>query len=168
MSFTTPDLYDQWGESLQISEPGLQHYGGQQRFFGQIATVKCFEDNSKVGECVRSPGNGRVLVVDGGGSPRRALLGDMLAQHAVDNGWAGIVIYGCLRDVEEIVDMPIGVMALGATPRKTEKLGEGQTEVPVSFCNLRMQPGDWLYADVNGIAVADRALLDADGKPLTE
>lgn len=167
MSFTTPDLYDQWGESLQISEPGLQHYGGKDTFYGQIATVKCFEDNSKVGECVRSPGHGRVLVVDGGGSPRRALLGDMLAQHAVDNGWAGIVIYGCLRDVEEIIDMPIGVMALGATPRKTEKLGEGQTEVPVAFCNLRMQPGDWLYADRNGIAVADKALLDADGNMLT-
>ena len=109
-SFKTADLYDEFGDRLQVCEPGLRHYGGRRNFYGRIETIKCFEDNSRVAELVATPGEGRVLVVDAGGSKRCAMLGDMLAQKAVDNGWAGVVMFGCIRDSEEISTMPLGVM----------------------------------------------------------
>ncbi len=162
MNISTPDLYDAHGDSLQVAEPGFRHFGGVQNFYGEIATIKCFEDNSRVAEAVRTPGNGRVLVVDGGGSMRRALLGDNLARLAIDNHWRGIIVYGCIRDVEEIADMAIGVMALASIPAKTEKLGEGHFGVPLAFAGLRCQPGDYLYADGTGIVVSAEPLT-ADG-----
>jgi regulator of ribonuclease activity A len=112
-----------------------------------------------VRELTAEAGNGRVLVIDAGGSMRRAVVGDMLAQKAVDNGWVGIVVYGCIRDSAALADMPIGVKALGAHPMKTDKRGEGQRDIAVRFGGVTFRPGDWLYADEDGVIVARRALL---------
>ena len=160
MIISTPDLCDEYGDAVQVAQPIFKHYGGRRRFGGEVVTVKCFEDNSLVGEMVRSPGAQRVLVVDGGASPRRSLLGDQLVSHAVANDWAGIVIYGYIRDVEEIEEMPMGVMALGTIPRKTEKLGEGRSNVQLQLAGLTIEPGAFVYADGTGLIVADRRLLD--------
>ena len=159
MPISTPDLCDQYEDDVQVLDPLFKHYGGKRQFGGKVTTVKCFEDNSKVAELVKTAGNGRVLVVDGGGSPRRSLLGDNLAAAAVENGWSGIVIYGYLRDVEEIEPMSLGVMALGTIPRKTEKRDLGDIDVPVTFAGVTIKPGDYLYADGTGIIVAEKELV---------
>lgn len=159
MDIRTADLCDQFSDELDICEPLFGDFGGQVQFGGQIATIKCFEDNSLVRELTAEAGNGRVLVIDAGGSMRRAVVGDMLAQKAVDNGWAGIVVYGCVRDSAALADMPIGVKALGTHPLKTDKRGEGQRDIPVRFGGVAFRPGDWLYADEDGVIVARRPLL---------
>lgn len=155
---STPDLCDAYGDDVQVADPIFRHFGGIENFYGEIATVKCFEDNSKVGESLRCKGEGKVLVVDGGGSLRRSLLGDKLARMALDNGWKGIIVYGCIRDLEDIADMTIGVMAMGSIPRKTEKRGEGRTGVPLQFAGLSCKPGNFIYADKTGIIVSKEAL----------
>ena len=159
MDFRTADLCDQYADELDICEPLFRDYGGRRRFAGRIATIKCFEDNSRVRDLTAEVGDGRVLVIDAGGSLRRAVLGDLLAQKAVDNGWAGVVIYGCLRDSAAISSMPIGVKAIGTCPLKTDKRGDGQRDLPVRFAGVQFRPGDWLYADEDGIVVARRSLL---------
>ena len=153
MNIKTADLYDEYEESLQVCEPIFQHYGGHRSFCGPIETLKCYEDNSLVGELLRQPGEGRVLVVDGGGSLRCAMLGDRLAQHAVDNQWAGVLMFGCVRDSVDIGGMPIGVMALAATPRKSIKKGIGEIGSIIKFAGVTFNPGEWLYADEDGIVV---------------
>lgn len=158
MEFTTADLCDQYSDELDVCEPLFRDYGGRRRFAGPVATIKCFEDNSRVRELVTEPGDGRVLVIDAGGSTRRAVLGDMLARSAVDKGWSGFVIYGCVRDAAALARMPIGVRALGTLPLKTDKRGEGQRDLPVHFAGAHFRPGDWVYADEDGIIVARRAL----------
>jgi len=157
--WATADLYDDHGEQLQVGEPLFSHYGGQRRFCGEIETLKCFEDNSLVAETVAQPGHGRVLVVDAGGSQRCAMLGDRLAQKAVDNGWAGIVMYGCIRDALDIAGMSIGVMALATIPRKSVKKGVGEKGLEVRFGGVLFRPGAWLYADADGFIVAQQQLL---------
>ena len=159
MTISTPDLCDQYGDEVLVVEPLFKHYGGVRQFGGKVTTVKCFEDNSKVAELVKIPGNGGVLVVDGGASPRRSLLGDNLAAAAVKNGWSGIVVYGYIRDVEEIEPMQLGVMALGTIPRKTDKRDLGDVDVPVTFGGVTINPGDYLYADGTGVIIANKALL---------
>jgi regulator of ribonuclease activity A len=159
MEFSTADLCDQYSDELDVCEPLFRDYGGKRRFAGPVATIKCFEDNSRVRELVAEPGNGRILVIDAGGSTRRAVLGDLLAQSAVDKGWGGFVIYGCVRDAAALAQMPIGVRALGTLPLKTDKRGEGQRDLPVHFAGARFQPGDWLFADEDGIVVARRPLM---------
>ena len=159
MEFKTADLCDHYSDELEICEPLFQNYGGMPRFAGPIATIKCFEDNSLVRELVAERGDGRVLVVDAGGSKRRAVLGDVLARKAVDNGWNGVVLYGCVRDSAEIAQMALGVRALGTLPLKTDKRGEGQRDLLVRFAGVNFRPGDWLYADEDGIIVARRPLL---------
>ena len=124
MDFRTADLCDEFSNELDVCEPIFRTYGGRVRFSGRIATIKCFEDNSRVRELVKEPGEGRVLVIDAGGSLRRAVLGDMLAKDAVDNGWSGAIVYGCIRDSAAIAQMPLGVRALGTLPMKTDKRGE--------------------------------------------
>jgi regulator of ribonuclease activity A len=136
----------------------LRNYGGRKQFGGAIVTVKCFEDNSCVKQLAGTPGEGRVLVVDGGGSMRRACLGDMLAEKASSNGWSGIIIYGCIRDVDEIRATDIGVQALGVHPVKTEKKNIGEINVPVTFGGLTFIPGEYLYADNNGVVVSAERL----------
>lgn len=157
MPIVTPDLCDDYPE-IQVVEPGFRNFGGVSAFGGEIVTVKCFEDNSVVKEQVGLPGNGRVMVVDGGGSKRNALLGDMLAEKAAINGWAGLVIYGCIRDVDVIGETQLGVQALGTHPRKTDKRGIGDLNVPVTFGGVTFHPGHYIYADNNGIVVSEQAL----------
>jgi regulator of ribonuclease activity A len=156
--FKTADLCDHFSDSLQIAEEPFADLGGNIRFGGQIETIKAFEDNSLVRECVGSPGKGKVLVVDGGGSTRRAMLGDMLAAKAVRNGWAGVIINGCIRDSGDIAEMDLGVKALGTCPLKTEKRGLGDHNVPVRFAGVDFIPGHYVYADEDGIVVSEKAL----------
>ena len=158
MDFRTADLCDEFSDQLEVCDPLFRPYGGHLRFAGPVATIKCFEDNSRVRDLVAERGDGRILVIDAGGSLRRAVLGDLLAQKAVDNGWAGVVIYGCLRDSAAIDRMAFGVRALGTSPLKTDKRGEGQRDLPVRFAGVTFHPDDWVYADEDGIVVARRPL----------
>ena len=156
-SVVTPDICDAYPE-VAVVEPIFANFGGFDAFAGPIRTVKCFEDNSMVKQAVAEPGDGAVLVVDAGGSYRCAMLGDMLAEQAVANGWAGIVMYGCVRDVDVLATLELGVQALGSHPRKSEKRGDGQRDISVHIGGVKMTPGQWLYADNNGILVADHQL----------
>lgn len=158
---STPDLCDAYPEVVRVLAPMLRSFGGRRRFGGAIVTVKCFEDNSLVKAQAALPGHGKVLVVDGGGSLRKALLGDQIAATAAANGWEGFIIHGAIRDVDAIAATPLGVQALGAIPLKTEKRGIGDLNVPVSFGGVTFHPGEFLYADNNGVIVADTALQDA-------
>lgn len=158
MDFKTADLYDQHGEALRVCKPIFRDFGGQVRFSGPIVTVKCFEDNSFVKSTLAEPGEGRVLVVDAGGSLRCAMLGDLIATSAVEQGWAGVVLFGCVRDSAEIATMALGVKALATSPRKSQRRGEGQRDIPISFAGVRFAPGDYIYCDEDGILVSDQAL----------
>ncbi|ASK69023.1 ribonuclease activity regulator protein RraA [Shewanella bicestrii] len=153
-----PDLFDHYPTKLSLLPLEFRSFGGKRLFWGEVVTVKCFEDNSKVKEVLAQPGHGKVLVVDGGGSPRRALLGDLIAQSALDNGWQGVVINGYVRDVARLSTFNLGVYALGAMPIKTEKLNQGQIDVPIEFGTVTVKPGMMLYADENGIAVSEAPL----------
>lgn len=166
--FVTCDLLDAAPE-CQVCTPNIEGkrffgYGGHSAFGGEVVTVKCFEDNSRVKELLATNGKdangrGKVLVVDGGASMRCALLGDMIAQSAVDNGWAGVIVYGCVRDVDDLAAMPIGVQALGSTPRKSNRQGVGETHVTLRFGGMSLASGMYVYADNNGIIVSDNALI---------
>ena len=157
-AISTPDLTDEAPQARAI-ELQFNNYGAVKQFGGAAVTIKCHEDNSLVKACVGEPGEGRVIVVDGGGSLRRALLGDMLAEQAASNGWAGLVINGAIRDVDEIGATALGVQALGTTPLKTEKLGMGQRDVPIAFGGVLINPGEYVYADNNGVIVSVEPLL---------
>lgn len=150
---STPDLSDAAPEARAIELP-FCNYGARKQFSGRAVTVKCFEDNSLVKALVGEPGQGRVIVVDGGGSRRRALLGDMLAEKAAANGWAGLVIFGVIRDVDEIGQTDLGVQALGTVPVKTDKRGEGQQGIALHFGGVVIEPDDYIYADNNGVLVS--------------
>jgi len=163
MSFHTADLCDQYEDQvragrIQVLEPMLNSYGGRAAFHGRIATLKLFEDNTLVRKALESPGEGRVLVIDGGGSLRCALVGDQLAALGVKNGWAGIVVYGCLRDSAAIGEMAIGVFALDTHPLKSIKKNTGETDIAVRFGGVTFTPGHYLYADDDGIIVAPNQL----------
>lgn len=153
-----PDLFDHYPSKLQLLPLVLTPFGGKRLFWGEIVTVQCFEDNSKVKEILALDGQGKVLLVDGGGSARRALLGDLIAQSALDNGWQGVVLNGCVRDVARLRTFNLGIYALGAVPIKTERLDQGQINVPVDIGGVIVQPGMMLYADENGIAVSHEML----------
>lgn len=156
--FITPDLCDAYPEIVRVCEPVFTNYGGKKTFGGEIITIKCHEDNSLVKEQVGLPGHGKVLVVDGGGSLRCALLGDLLAAKAVENGWEGLIIFGCIRDVDEIVTMNLGVQALRTIPLKSHRQGRGDLNIPVTFAGVKFKPGSFVYADNNGIIVAPQPL----------
>jgi regulator of ribonuclease activity A len=162
MSFKTPDLCDQYeadlGKTVRVVAPMFQRYGGRTGFAGQIVTLKLFEDNSLVREAFAGDGKGKVLVVDGGGSLRCALVGDQLAILGNRNGWEGVVVYGCIRDSVDINGIDIGVRALNTHPQKTQKKGIGERDVAVTFGGVTFNPGEYLYADEDGILVADRPL----------
>jgi len=157
--YLTPDLCDEYPDLVQVVEPMFNNYGLHESFGGEIVTVKCFEDNSKVKELVDTDGKGKVMVVDGGGSMRHALLGDMLAEKAAKNGWEGLIIYGCIRDVDAIMETELGVQALGTNPLKTDKRGLGDVNVTVKFGGVEFVPGQFVYADNNGVIVSPKALL---------
>jgi regulator of ribonuclease activity A len=154
----TCDLCDLHDAQVRVVDLPLRDFGGRLAFNGRVSTVKAFEDNSRVREAVEEPGAGRVLVIDAGGSTRRAVLGDLLAAKAAENGWAGMVIFGVIRDCGEISALQLGVKALGTCPRKTDKLGAGERDVDVEFGGVRIRPGDWLYADQDGVVVAETDL----------
>ncbi|GJM05328.1 MAG: putative 4-hydroxy-4-methyl-2-oxoglutarate aldolase [marine bacterium B5-7] len=158
MSFATADLYDAYGEDLQIATPMFNDYGCKKQFSGPAATVKVFEDNSLVRAALEEPGEGKVLVVEGGASLRCALLGDMLAELGVENGWAGVIVYGCIRDSAMIGKMSIGVKALNTNPRKSVKKGAGERNVSVTFADVTINSGDYIYADEDGFVVSKSKL----------
>ncbi len=158
-SFSVCDLLDDHESSCQVALPGLRHYGGHVSFHGPISTVKVFEDNVLVKQRLGEPGNGGVLVVDGGGSKRYALVGDILGQMGIDNGWAGVVVYGCIRDSAVLAEMPIGVMALDTIPIKSVKRGEGQRDLDVHFHDVTFRTGEHLYAGPDGIIVSPDPLI---------
>lgn len=170
-SFATCDLCDAHKNDspidFQVMPPVFRDFGALRKFFGPVVTVKCFEDNSLVKAAVDSPGFeetplGRVhkvLVVDGGGSLRRALLGGNLGAAAARNGWAGIVIDGCVRDVAELGVLGVGIRALASMPLPTEKRNEGQKDIALQIQGVRIHPGDWLYADEDGMVVSARRLI---------
>jgi len=154
----TCDLCDHYDAQVRVLELPLRDYGGRIAFDGIVSTIKAYEDNSLVRDAVAEPGHGRVLVIDGGGSMRRSMLGDLLAAKALDNGWAGVVVFGAIRDSAAIGAMALGVKALGTCPRKTDKLGQGLRDVPVQFGGLLIRPGEWLCADADGVVLADGVL----------
>jgi regulator of ribonuclease activity A len=159
VTWSTCDLSDAHGDDVRVLPGALRHFGGVRRFTGTIATVKSFEDNSRVKELVESPGDGRVLLIDAGGSTRYALLGDNLARAAQQYGWAGIVIHGCVRDTAELRELPLGVMAIGSIPRRSLKNGEGLAGIPIEVGDVRCVPGDVLFADEDGAIVIAASLL---------
>ncbi|KFN19213.1 MULTISPECIES: putative 4-hydroxy-4-methyl-2-oxoglutarate aldolase [Aeromonas] len=154
-----PDLCDQHGDALQVADPLFHNFGGKPLFYGQAVTLSCYEDNSLVRELVTRPGQGRVMVIDGGGSLRRALLGDQLAIKAAEQGWEGILIHGAVRDVGTLATLALGVKALAACPVKTEKRGQGELDAVVSFAGVTIHPGDYVYADLNGVLVSATRLI---------
>ncbi len=158
MTFATADLYDEFEEKLQIATPMFNDYGGNLKFSGPASTVRVFEDNSLVRAALEEPGEGRVLVVDGGASLKCALLGDMLAELGKDNDWAGVIVYGCIRDSAVIANIAIGVKALNTNPRKSVKKGVGERDVAVSFSDVIISPGNYIYADEDGIVISEDRL----------
>lgn len=147
----TADICDQYGDAVEICAAPFKDYGGRKRFCGVIRTVQCQDDNGLARSLLSGPGDGAVLVVDAGGSQRFALLGDQMAQLAIDNGWAGVVIYGAVRDCAALADMDLGVKALGTVPRRGSRLGDGEMNVPVTFCGATFTPGWTLYSDEDGV-----------------
>ena len=156
----TADLVDAHDALVRFCDLPWRHFGRVTAFWGPIATVKCFEDNALVKAAVESPGLGRVLVVDGGGSLRRALLGGNLAAAAARNGWAGVVIDGAVRDVAELAECDLGIRALAPVPMPTVKRNEGQRDLAVQIQGVWVRPGDWLVADADGIVVMPAAASD--------
>ena len=163
MTFNTPDLCDDFeadlGTSLRVVAPMFQRYGGRTSFFGQIVTLKIFEDNSLVRTAFAEDGKGKVLVIDGGGSLRCALVGDQLAILAQKNGWEGVVGYGCIRDSGDINGIDIGVRALNTHPQKSIKKNVGDRDIAVTFGGVTFNPGEWLYADEDGVLVSAKPLV---------
>ncbi len=163
--FKTTDLCDAFetDPSLQMAEPLFSNYGGTLAFCGRAATVKVKDDNVLVRQLLETPGEGRVLVVDGEGSTWCALLGDQVAQIASDNGWSGIIINGGVRDITDVGKIAIGVKALFSVPRRSKKEGVGRQNVPLSFAGVTFLPGDYIYADEDGILIAKSDLLKKAG-----
>ena len=158
MSYPTADLCDEFSDDVRIAEPMFRHFGAKSSFGGPVLTLKLFEDNSLVREALQTPGDGRVLVVDGGGSMNCALVGDRLAELAVENNWAGIIVYGCIRDSGVIAKMDIGIKALNTHPLKSIKRGLGDKDVKVHFAGVTINPHSYLYADADGVLVSDKPL----------
>ena len=159
MQHATADLCDEHIDKLQVAEPIFRDYGATTMFEGEIHTLKVFEDNTLVRAALEKDGNGKVLVVDGGGSLRCALVGDNLAALAIKNGWKGIVVFGCIRDSKPIGTMKVGVKALNTNPTKSVKRNEGQENIPVRFAGVDFRPGHYLFADEDGIVVSELQLI---------
>ena len=159
MTIKTTDLCDNNAAKVRVAEPGFSDFGGKTDFYGKIHTVKCFEDNSFVRKALETDGTGKVLVVDGGGSTRCALLGDMLGDLGVKNKWNGILVYGCIRDSAAIAHLDIGVKALDTIPLKSNKRNEGQENIPVRFAGVEFIPGEFIYCDEDGIIVSKEELI---------
>jgi len=150
---STADLYDERGDELQSVSTQFLNMGGNAWFSGPVRTVRCHRDNALLKSILGTPGDGAVLVVDGGGALESALVGDIIAQLGVDNGWAGIVVHGVIRDRVVIGTLPIGVKALGSNPQKSSKTGAGEADVVVGFGDVTFRPGAMLFSDEDGILV---------------
>ncbi len=159
MTFKTADLCDANQDRVQVVLPGLKNFGGMSRFFGDIVTIKAMGDFSQVREQVNSPGTGKVLVIDNDGALDRAMLGDLLAAAAAENGWQGIVINGCIRDSDDIAGMDIGVNALATVPQRGLRHGKGELNVEVEFLGASFRPGEFLYCDEDGILLSVTRLI---------
>jgi regulator of ribonuclease activity A len=160
-AFQTADLCDDFGDRCASCDAQFRQFGNKTHFFGPIRTVKCYDDNVLVRRALETPSTGDVMVVDGAGFLGSALVGDQMAALALQNGWAGIVIFGCVRDSVAMHGMALGVKALGTNPKKSGKRGIGETDAAVTFGNVTFRPGDWLYSDPDGILVASENLLSA-------
>ena len=158
MTFTTADLYDKYGDDLKVALPIFKDYGAKRIFYGPISTVKAHEDNSLVRTALEEPGEGRILIVDGDESLRCAMLGDMLAKLGMENGWSGIIVFGCIRDADVIATIDIGVKALNTNPRKSLKRGLGDRDIPVSFAGITFNIGEYVYADTDGVIVSEKKI----------
>ncbi len=162
MNFKTPDLCDAFerelGKTLRVVAPMFKHYGARTSFCGHIVTLKLFEDNALVRTTFGEDGKGKVLVIDGGGSIRCALVGDQLAALANKNSWEGVIVYGCIRDSVEVNMVDIGVLALDTHPQRSLKKGAGERDLTVTFGGVSFNPGDYLYADEDGVLVSNREL----------
>ena len=158
MIFTTADLYDKYGDDLKVALPIFKDYGAKRIFHGPISTVKAHEDNSLVRTALEEPGEGRILIIDGDESLRCAMLGDMLAKLGMENGWSGIIVFGCIRDADVIATIDIGVKALNTNPRKSLKRGLGDRDIPVSFAGITFNVGEYVYADTDGIIVSEKKI----------
>lgn len=158
MSFVTADLVDEHSDILRCCDVQFRDYGGRRRFHGRVRTLQIYEDNAMLKQALSGPGEGCVLVVDGAGSLRCSLLGDYLAGLGAKNGWAGMVVWGAIRDAVALGQLDFGLKALGSNPWRSRKTGAGQLDVPVSFGGVVFRPGDWLYSDEDGIVVSDRQL----------
>lgn len=154
LGLATADLYDEHGDDLQSLSIQFRDFGGHVRFHGPARTIRCFQDNGLVKATLASPGDGAVLVVDGGASLETALMGDLIAQSAVDNGWSGVVINGPIRDSRAIGELPLGVKALGTNPRKSSKAGEGELDITLELGGVMIVPGALIYCDEDGVLVA--------------
>jgi regulator of ribonuclease activity A len=152
----TSDVLDEHGDDAAVCTVAFRKYGGRRAFAGAVATVRCQEDNVLIRRRLSEPGEGLVLVVDGGGSLRAALLGDQIAGLAVEHGWAGLVVYGAVRDVAALAQLDVGIDALGSNPRPSRKAGAGEVDVPVEFGGVTFRPGDALYSDEDGLVVLRR------------
>ena len=155
---STCDLMDEWPDDHEVCELPLRQFGRVRRFAGRIRTVRCHEDNVLLREVLETPGAGGILVVDGGGSLRTALMGDVIASLAAEHGWAGVVVNGCVRDVEALTHLAIGILAMGANPRPSAKAGAGEVDVPLTFGGATFRPGAFLTVDEDGIVVT-RAVI---------
>ncbi|MBF9336068.1 MULTISPECIES: ribonuclease E activity regulator RraA [Microbacterium] len=152
-TIATADLYDERGDELDSLALQLHDIGGHVAFDGPVRTIRCHRDNALVKELLATPGEGAVLVIDGGGSLESALVGDLIAASAVENGWAGIIVHGAIRDRVAIGELPLGVKALGSNPRKSAKAGVGEVDVPVEIAGVVFRPGAHVWADADGILV---------------
>ncbi len=153
MTTPTCDLHDEFGMALEIVPFGLRSYGGRVDFSGVVETVKCFEDNSRIKELSKTAGKGRVLVVDAGGSVRNAVMGDMIAGGFAENGWAGVIIWGAIRDVAQMAELDLGVLALGHIPRPGKRRDDGAAGVDIRLGEARVSPGDFLVSDIDGTVI---------------
>ncbi|MEB3766555.1 ribonuclease E activity regulator RraA [Acinetobacter sp. MD2] len=164
-SFVTCDVLDDYPDrNIQVISPYLngytfKRYGKVASFAGEIVTVQCFEDNSRVKEILATEGAGKVLIVDGAASMNCALMGDLIAASAVKNHWNGVIIYGCVRDVDVLATLELGIFALAATPRKSNRQGLGEVNVNIQFGDVNIASGQYVYADNNGILIVDQPLI---------
>ena len=161
MFIDTSELCDLYAEQVDVVEPIFSSFGGVSNFYGKVTTVKCFESNGLIAEVLEENGEGRVLIIDGGGAVRRGLIDAELAQLAVDNGWEGIIVYGAVRQIQQLENLDIGIHALAPIPVSADESSDGESDVPVNFGGVTFFPEDYIYADLTGI-ILSQELLDLD------
>ena len=158
MFIDTSELCDLYAEQVDVVEPIFSSFGGVSNFYGKVTTVKCFESNGLIAEVLEENGEGRVLVIDGGGAVRRGLIDAELAQLAVDNGWEGIIVYGAVRQIQQLENLDIGIHALAPIPVSADESSDGESDIPVNFGGVTFFPEDYIYADLTGIILSQEPL----------